>query len=388
LDPDGSLRKEAAEAGIDWEGTDDSLPGMARRNKERSESTPEETDTIYAGDLSKRGYQVVTARELAHGLEGEDLLESDTVLHVMNALVAHGCLLVDVSNGGQDMESVAKMAKLWETVDEFFQSDVSKIAPLQTATETGSPHAKVGYVNHNGLEFLETRMDYTSETVLPKDSVPSESVQDAVEILANIGRDATKIAIAASLLEMETSLDAVQVAHRVGESLVDDWTNRNDDAVSLTPFRLCRYANQDSSSRKSMEVFGAHTDTSFMTLVPVSKTPGLEVFDESTERWYRPELAAREYDEKMSSDGVLPWNARYVVAIPGEMLQILTQHEVEAAVHRVVVADDIRYSAPLLLRGRPNGKLEAKSVWGEATSQLAKECDGKSMLEIHAAMQA
>merc|ERR1712020_749167 len=54
---------------------------------------------------------------------------------------------------------------------------------------------------------------------------------------------------------------------------------------------------------------------------------------------------------------VIPWYCRYLVVIPGELLQIATQNEVVAAVHRVVVVDkknSTRISAPVLLRARCN----------------------------------
>ena len=43
-------------------------------------------------------------------------------MHVMNALVSHGCLIVDLSDGGMSSLHSQKLAKMWEVVDKFFQT--------------------------------------------------------------------------------------------------------------------------------------------------------------------------------------------------------------------------------------------------------------------------
>ena len=93
-----------------------------------------------------------------------------------------------------------------------------------------------------------------------------------------------------------------------------------------------------------------------MTLVPVAAISGLEIFDEAANVWLRPELMARKtweadrakqgldtsaqtekvimFDGDEEKEIELPWHCRYVVAMPGELLQIATRNEVAAAVHR------------------------------------------------------
>jgi hypothetical protein len=66
--------------------------------------------------------------------------------------------------------------------------------------------------------------------------------------------------------------------------------------VSMSPHRHCRYSNNDASDKEktkapTLEVFGAHTDSSFIATVPVAAVAGLEVYDEAAEQWYRPEKA-------------------------------------------------------------------------------------------------
>jgi isopenicillin N synthase-like dioxygenase len=68
----------------------------------------------------------------------------------------------------------------------------------------------------------------------------------------------------------------------------------------MSPHRLCRYSNNDARDKEktkgpTREVFGAHTDSTFITAVPVAAVSGLEVYDEAAEQWYRPEKATRQH---------------------------------------------------------------------------------------------
>ena len=119
------------------------------------------------------------------------------------------------------------------------------------------------------------------------------------------------------------------------------------------------------------EIFGAHTDTSFVTIVPASKTSGLEVLDEDRLQWYRPELNARRHawslDPAESRSDSYGWNCRYLVIMPGELLQLSSRNNVPAAVHRVVAAADRpRLSAPVLLRARPGTRMDVGRYLGDA----------------------
>jgi len=124
--------------------------------------------------------------------------------------------------------------------------------------------------------------------------------------------------------------------------LVDDvtcvnWVATGEvDAASSTAQRLCLYEAGSSTAVGSTAVFGPHTDTTFLTVVPFSSTPGLQVWDPSRKAWVCPEAAG-------GDDCVL--------LLPGELLELSTLGEYKAAVHRVVSTPDRRVSAPLLVRG-------------------------------------
>jgi len=145
-----------------------------------------------------------------------------------------------------------------------------------------------------------------------------------------------------------------------------------------------------------------HTDSTFITAVPCAEVAGLDVYDEAAEQWYRPELTARRHwravrlsqghdpdslTETIDNSDV-PWHSRYVVLMPGELLQLATRNEILATVHRVVAATDTpRLSAPVLLRGRPSQRWDCNRYLGKADTPLLKECDGMSVNEIHDALQ-
>jgi len=170
------------------------------------------------------------------------------------------------------------------------------------------------------------------------------------------------------------------------------------DEHGSSSLRLCRYqspANTKNSSPK--EIFGAHTDSSFCTLIPVSDVPGLEVYDETEGVWYRPELRVmemeKEYHEKDDKESIeknddVPFHARFVVVMAGEMLQIVSRNEIAASVHRVVSSKEPRLSCPVLLRGDFEARLDLEAYLGDfADNKLLKDVDGKLVKEIHSALQ-
>lgn len=448
LDPDGSLQKQAQEAGLDMPVMDDihSLAQLVQENRRRVHDdapqgvTPSNADIFDGTDAA--GYRVLSASDL---LQHEQ--EERVVMHVMDAMVSHGCLIVDL---GDDAAGI--LARVWTTAEDFFErvsndstsEATTTIPPLQTASATGSSHAKVGYANYADMEFLETRRRLHDGTLLPVNVVSDETALcQAMDVVANVVQAVTRVAVAAASQEVGIpTATAVEGARKLAEELLDNGrrllaTNHNakdddDDAVdvSMSPHRLCRYSATNTNTNSSTtttsnpptarEIFGAHTDSTFVTAVPVAAVAGLEVYDEAAEQWYRPELMARRHwrartlslgndpdglTENMPrrvDDGddnsnnldttnhvTVPWHARYVVLMPGELMQLATRNEIMAAVHRVVVATDRpRLSVPLLFRGRPQQIYNCQRyLGGTMDSALQQECDGLSLREIHDALQ-
>jgi hypothetical protein len=365
------------------------------------------------------------------------------LMHVMNALVAHGALLLDVTDGGTHWGKAQQLSDMWRVIQNFYdQIDNSspELPPMKAITETGSQTAKVGYASYdNGsLQFLETRRDRTSGALLPEEAskflgdAAINALGQAFSMVTEAGKAVVRIAVAASSVEVgafaKDEVEASKAAALMANELLDDGSADSSGIstefpICMSPHRLCRYSNNvgetsvnelDSTSiqegaspqEASREVFGAHVDSTWVTIVPVAAVSGLEVFDETAEEWYRPERAARRHWQDQQRErgedpdslvetisdapSPLPWYSRYVVMMPGELLQLATRNEIPAAVHRVVATQDCpsRLSAPILLRCRPGVKMNVErylgGTWGEP---LLEQCDGMTIEQIHAALQ-
>eukprot|EP00804_Cyclotella_cryptica_P007666 CCRYP_015245-RA/>CCRYP_015245-RA protein AED:0.39 eAED:0.39 QI:1231/1/1/1/0/0.5/2/95/397 len=306
-------------------------------------------------------------------------------------------------------------------------------------------------------QFLETRLRRSDGAFLPEEARAImgddavDSMVDSFRIMADVGKDIVRIVTAAASIEAEAFLTvgsvvsedkegspsiagllfaeasasgiwgddgkqtpkqpsendrvrggvlASDAAVLMTEEILDDGKplgesfDRNEGPVSMSPHRICRYSNDGQSKAKPSEVFGAHTDTSFVTIVPAAAVSGLEIFDEDTLQWYRAELYARKHAKGLDPAGDMdehfPWHSRYLIVMPGELLQITSRNNVPAAVHRVVTANEaIRFSAPVLLRARPGAKMDIERYMGstEKADSLLMQCNGMKMEEIHDALQ-
>lgn len=399
-------------------------------------------------------------------------------MHVMDALVSHTCLVVDLTDGGTRFGDALKLSKMWDNASNFFETvssndDVLKSLPgMKTAEGAGSPHAMTGFASYGdgSMQFLETRVERDSRNIVPKEITEImsqegvENMVDAFDVLSQLGKDIVRVAVAASNMEydaflgqgsnaekssdlpmisgltfddaeiagiadMDSESDYVNAAKLSSEAavlladeLIDDGRVRADNidqgSISMSPHRICRYEGKTGSDDKKTdsklkETFGAHTDTTFMTMIPVAEVSGLEVFDEGVNKWFRPELLARQvwesdrqkqgldptgqtdtvtiFDGDEEKEVDLPWYCRYVVAMPGELLQIATRNEVAAAVHRVVSVkgENARISAPVLLRARAGMRMNLPKYFGniDSAGSLLKECNGMKLEDIHNALQ-
>jgi len=450
LDPKGELRAQAKEAGmyLPDEGIL-SLKDMANENVRRTEMPPREASDearAYSGDATKRGYLPIRASDLLFDSMNADGTENRrTLIHVMDAMVSHGCLLVDLSDEGTTFAKVKPIAKLWKATETFFCSDETNfdaISSMETVQETGSQHAKVGFASYmdGNMQFLETRLTRNGE-ILPAEALSflgpdaSNVLSEAFFTIGDVGKDVLRIVTSAATQETGRldGATASEAAILLADELLDDGRSLGqtpihykEAAVSMSPLRLCRYSNQakeelnkqgDDDESETSEIFGAHTDSTFITAVPVAAVAGLEIYDEEAEKWYRPELFARRVweaerqargldqdalEEEVDGEAI-PWHSRYVVMMPGELLQLVTRQEVLAAVHRVVAARRgvPRLSAPILLRCRPGTRMDVNRYLGgfgesgsnddddddDESDAILREADGMTVEEIHDAMQ-
>lgn len=466
IDPDGTMRQQQqqqqqqgippadrnSDNGVDAPGGATLVAALAAVNARRAEwcapRAAVNAAAAYAG-TDAAGYRVVAASDLRLVVPADPAAAADpatvaassststtrtaTTRRVMNGLVSHGCLVMDLTNGGTDFSQAQILSRLWQTAAFFFNDHVDTsidfvIPGLRTADGAQSTHAKVGYASYDGgsMQFLETRQRRSDAVLLPVEtqvvlgSDGCQSLLSAFRIIADLCKSVVCIVVAASteeagLLEGDQAMAA---ATKLADELLDDGLplpassgdidRSSEGTVSMSPHRLCRYSLCNESpqtnntaaslpSTAAREVFGAHTDSTFLTAVPVAAVAGLEVYDEEAEQWYRPEMAARRHwcaahgnTTTTATGGVeLPWHACYVVLLPGELLQLASRDEVVATVHRVVAATGTtRLSAPILLRGRPGTRLDCgRYLGGVGQSSLLAQCDGMTMQDLHNALQ-
>lgn len=458
LDPDGTLWEEAKEQGLLLPGDEiTSLKELGVDCEQRVKSAPFETSdekNVFSGGESK-GYNVISRKQLMKSSMNSDGTENQkTLLHVMDSLANHGCLIVDLSNEDESTEDVITMSNMWDATSNFFDkadNESANLPPMQQAEGVGSSHAMVGFASFKDgdNQFLETRIRRSDGVLLPEETssiIGEDGVQsmvDAFSIMSGVGKDIVRIATAASSVEADAFVTAGSVisedtvdspsiaglsfedvsgvveesdepseedirrakvlasdaAVLLTEEIMDDGKpllsediEHDEGDVSMSPHRMCRYSNNNSDNKKAAsEIFGAHTDTSFVTIVPAAKVSGLEVFDEDSLQWYRPELNARKHSKRLeSNDDQFPWHARYLVIMPGELLQLTSRNNIPAVVHRVVAATDApRLSAPILLRARPGTKMDVERYMGslETADSLLLDSNGMKMEEIHDSLQ-
>ena len=484
LDPEGKFRAEAKEKGITMPDEDiQCLTDLGKDCERRTKVAPMETyakENVYKGNESM-GYNIMKRSDLLPSSRNSDGTENNEVLmHVMDSMVNHGCLVVDLSDGGLSSIQSHTLAKMWEVTSSFYESiendsDLMQTLPgMRVEEETGSPNAVTGFLSPDGgeMQFLETRIlrnkNGEKNDIIPFEAskiIGDEGVATLIESfnqMCSVGKDVVRVAVAAANMEHdgflgesfdkqnkessdlpfisgltfeedevfgiemtdeEMFINAEKLssvaALNLALDLIDDGqnldTNDSQGGVNMSPHRFCKYMDNSGSESKDTqkETFGAHTDTSFVTIVPVASISGLEVFDEAANKWFRPELLAREKWEKERKERGLdhtsqtetvietndetdeeveiPWYSRYICVMPGELLQVCTRNEVPSTVHRVVSSSEegARISAPVLLRARSGMTMDVKKYFGnkEHLGSLLEECDGMKMQQIHDKLQ-
>jgi len=175
-------------------------------------------------------------------------------------------------------------------------------------------------------------------------------------------------------------------------SLLDD----DGRSFSGSYHRLCQYvkvSDEKAAERGSWsESLRSHVDWTVSTAIPVSAIAGLEIYDPVKQQWICPEKAAKQHWEKTeaashdSGSSTFRWNSYYAIMMSGAWLELLTQSDVEATVHRVVADRSTfhrqRQSAPFFMRPRELVFRKVDELFDDRSKQydgdvdLAKECIG------------
>ncbi len=98
------------------------------------------------------------------------------LLHVMDSLANHRCLIMDMTDGDTNTDNAIKMSKMWEATTKFFDAVINndeaskKTPPMQVAEGVRSSHAMVGFASFKDgdNQFLETRLCQLDRALHPQ----------------------------------------------------------------------------------------------------------------------------------------------------------------------------------------------------------------------------
>jgi hypothetical protein len=142
-----------------------------------------------------------------------------------------------------------------------------------------------------------------------------------------------------SLLDAETSRSSTQ--QQSSKKLTGTYQRMVQYYVPLPVVEPSHMLDFASTSKKEMvqESLCSHCDWTITTAIPVSKTPGLQIWNPRYRTWIQPE------------DNVEK-NKNCVMVLIGKWLELSTSGTVESCIHRVVTTSRGagRYSAPFFLR--------------------------------------
>lgn len=250
------------------------------------------------------------------------------------------------------------------------------------------------------MQMLDTRIlpDRTCNNIQEPTLIPLEvgelvgetSLSDAhkgINTLMDIGYQITS-----AVLEMES--DSANKLIDDGTRLEEESESMSGSDVSNSYHRLIRYINSRPSTDEDTAAFHSHVDSSFLTLIPMPKLPGLEIWspclkngkDGQDGEWVRPikpDCCDLEEDD----------DSAYVIAMAGEFLQLTSNGKVPTCIHRVLPPMPGRISAPLFLRPRRSDAalLDVGLDLGQTYNKdglyyepgLLDECDSMHLWSVH-----
>jgi len=346
-----------------------------------------------------------------------------------------GCSIIRLT--GKDAKSVRGLV---DFADDFFDGvdddtcnvDINGVGVIRVANNV---HAGFD-ANVNGdnkMQVLYTKMVHTtgqnendSPYMLPcevGDLVGTQSMNEAhdgMNTLLNIGSQITSAVLGSDVASTDKLLDdCTRGGRRGSESTLAN-------SVSNSYQRLIRYLEpkqldgaESGESEDNDPAFWAHVDSTFLTLIPMTAKPGLEVWCPSEDvlnenlaergEWVRPIKpidGAKSSTEKEHKED----DSVYVFALAGEFLQLLSDGNVPTCIHRVIPPPASpssygfsgkkekyipRVSAPLFVRPRrgEDATLDTQSDLNTCTNEnneskglhfeegLLEECDGMCIWE-------
>ena len=307
--------------------------------------------------------------------------------------------------------------------------NLSKDEKERAGTYRVDQGVSVGYRVDSEREFFESRLTSTS---LPEPNFPSVpdyagTVLCMYSIFSKIARRCMEDVACSVGLDVQAFLDLTDVdcAGILPESAPSKGSayfgvKELIPTLSSSLLRICKYKSTDHEVEEDAQVvdpeqdalspsqestahhapgkknvwFGAHTDSSFLTISLCSSTPGLDIVDQETNSWVCPEKEILEMNLPDRTEAVdttvftslnktsppsepsFPTSSsHFAIVFVGEFLQVLTKTRFRAAVHRVrnfsaegpphtpvKDAHRTRISCPFIVRGRNSAVIDLHNL--------------------------
>mmetsp|Transcript_7230 Transcript_7230/g.17625 ORF Transcript_7230/g.17625 Transcript_7230/m.17625 type:complete len:609 (+) Transcript_7230:153-1979(+) len=265
-----------------------------------------------------------------------------------------------------DESDASTIDDMWATMETYFSLPPDKLQFAKQVLEkedgTHDPeagyHFQQTYMNIDGEILPETIQNALSdssntsgnhgrETNDQNQHASNESghdthrrgVEGSHKLFANIAKTVGTI-IAAGALQKDLVL-----MNKVVNSMLN---GRNGHAFVNAEHRLSRYIlgtqaedqngiNDGIAAPITKESLISHTDWTFMTCIPLSAIPGLQIWKPHAQEWIVPEAIfgnhqgrSKEHHHQQQE------RTRYVVVMAGKWIELLTNRKITSCVHRVV----------------------------------------------------
>lgn len=349
---------------------------------EKDSNIPPSPLIFFKSLIQEKSHQYNLAKQLKD--HGWAILSLDTLIHNMN-MEEYDCLMN------------------WEHIfSEIFQSSneekdkIIKFHAIQGQT--------MGYRQEGLREFIETRLQgrdnnndgddnngnnddnndgddssnnhhhhqssssvASSPHVLPR--IDHEKFEKCVQILWKILREIVIDVI--SCMAYYIGIDPLYFLELIDSNPIPQ------GEVSSTVLRICSYPFDINHLQESQISFGAHTDTSFITIGLFSSISGLEIQDLQTKSWISIEDMIPSFTTTSTTTTGTPTttitpSTPQVSIFVGDVMQLLTGGFYTACVHRVRtyhrhpqknLSMTPRISCPFIVRGRHKSKIRSVSQY-------------------------
>jgi len=213
-----------------------------------------------------------------------------------------------------------------------------------------------GFTQMSANDCLDTRLRRRPASTLgvrgALEVLPREvesSLSGATPVLVEAQRVLFDLGMTALRVVTEGLDDQLERLESTAETICCGGASLPEGATSATVHRFIRYtaAREVESSPSADLAFPAHTDGTWLSIIPCASQPGLEV--RTASGWVSLEAQGRHGVD--------------VAVLTGDFLQSLSKYEYTAASHRVIrpqPGDQARLSAPLLMRAAPSYREQCK----------------------------